>query len=379
MLNLRYLRRLILRRSWKETIRASTDYVLIVWCGIALGLALVNSFRPGTAELYNGPYSPVRVRASLFVLYGYVTVALSLPGLFVGALLSLGERLGQQSGIPRLLLRIAGAICSVALTVGLLSITMHLFVGDLISMTVAFALGSLLSLAYGAVFLVRLPESSPDRLAIRHWLVLALPALFILQFAWGVTVRASVNEPVPTTAFLRWTPGPEDLTYKHFDYELYCDMPTDQDMNSLRALGLRGQLRSAGGGCGARNANRLMVVMYRPIHEDVDLPKPKDSDLIYVQTSEGWKKLPESAATSSRCIRLSYAAPTAQESDVKTKYVEDRGLGLTGRATTLFSLVLGKPLDYRMPAFSWSNDDEKIEPSVGSLSPPSQSPPTQPQ
>ena len=146
---------------------------------------------------------------------------------------------------------------------------------------------------------------------------------------------------------------------------------TDDEMKQLRKLGLRGELRPWGGGghLGASNVRRFVVVMYHPIAEPVNLPKPKDGDVIYVQTRDGWKKLPEATDTLTRSVRLSYAPPTPQESSAMTKYFEDKGFGPIGTTPSLVLLVLGGP-DMRPTAFTWTSAEEGIDPDMGALAPP---------
>ncbi len=356
----------------KETFRASADYVLIVWWGIAVGLALLAVFRVHPKEFFGEPPSPVRLAASMFVLYAYVAIQFSGYGFVGGALLSVGAQLGQRAGMPRISLKILGAIGSCVVTLILVKRSLFMLAGDLASLTVVGFLSFVLPIMFGFHFLVGSAEpKSTARIGIRHWLVLALPVLFFAQ--WTIAqmrvrwVLNSVHDPRLELVFVKWSPGPEDLsqgfTAEHFP------RVTDHEMDLLREMGLHGHLQSQGGSGDAQPASmRAVVVMYRPIHTDVDLPKPLDGDVIYLQTPPGWRKIPDFAVTAPRNIRLSYIAPNSQHSQAVTKYFVDMGLGITPM-TTIFTGLLGKGIDARPDAFSWTSEEEKIDPAIGSLTP----------
>jgi len=361
-----------LRRYLKETFRASADYVLIVWWGIPLGLALLAVFRIHPTEFFGGPPSPVRLAASLFVLYAYVAIQLSAYGLAGGALLSVGAQLGQRAGMPRISLKILGAIGSCVVTLILVKRSLFMLAGDLVSLNVVGFLSFVLPIVFGFHFLVGSTDpKSAARIGIRHWLVLALPVLFFAQ--WTIAqmrvrwVLSSVHDPRCELVFVKWHPGPDDLS-QGFTAE-YFPRVTDHEMDLLREMGVRGQLQPWGGAGAPPGSMRAVIVMYRPIHADVDLPKPLDGDVMYLQTPNGWRKIPDFAVTAPRNIRLSYSAPNYQHSEATTKYFIDMGFGSSPTAT-IFTTVLGKTLDARADAFTWTSEEEKIDPATGSLSPP---------
>ncbi len=364
-----------LRRYLKETFRASADYVLIVWWGIPLGLALLAVFRIHPTEFFGGPPSPVRLAASLLVLYAYVAIQLSRYGFVGGALLSVGAQLGQRTGMPRISLKILGAIGSCVVTLILVKRSLFMLADDLVSLTVVGFLSLVLPIVFGFHFLVGSAEpKSAARIGIRHWLVLALPVLFFAQ--WTIAqmrvrwVLSSVHDPRCELVFVKWHPGPDDLS-QGFTAE-YFPRVTDHEMDLLREMGVRGQLQSWGGAGAPPGSMRAVIVMYRPIHTDVDLPKPLDGDVMYLQTPNGWRKIPDFAVTAPRNIRLSYSAPNYQHNQAVTKYFVDMGFGITPM-TTIFTGILGKGIDARPEAFSWTPEEEKIDPAIGSLSPPAKS------
>jgi hypothetical protein len=365
-------------RNLKETLRASADYVLIVWWGIPLALALLTVFRIHPREFFGAPPSPFRLAASVFFLYAYLAIRLSTYGFVGGAILSLGAQAGLRAGMPRISLKILGAIGSCVVTLILVKLFLLMLAGDLASLTVVGVLSFVLPIVFGFRFLV--PSSDPKSTPLigkRHWLVLALPVLLLAQSTIAEmrarSVLSSVHDPHFDLAFVKWQPGPEDLS-QGFTATDFTRL-TDHEMDLLREMGLRGHLQSwAGTGSPTGSGMRAVVVMYRPIHADVDLPKPLDGDVMYLQTPTGWRKIPDFAVTAPRSIRLSYIPPDSKHTEGATKYFVDNGFGISPTAPTIFAAVLGTGVDLRMDAFSWTAEEEKIDPSVGSVSPLAKSP-----
>jgi hypothetical protein len=366
-------------RNLKETFRAAADYALIVWWGIPLALALLAVFRIHPSQLNSAQPSPFRLAASVFFLYAYLAIRLSSYGLVGGALLSLGVQFGQRAGIPQILLKILGAIGSCVVTLILVKLFFFfMLAGNLASLTVVGILSFVLPIVFGFHFLVPSsdPKSTPP-IGKRHWLVLALPVLYLAQSTIAEmrvrSVLSSVHDPHFDLAFVKWQPGPEDLS-QGFTATGFTRL-TDHEMDLLREMGVRGRLQSwAGGGNPQGSGMRAVVVMYRPIRADVDLPKPLDGDVMFLQTPTGWRKIPDFAVTAPRSIRLSYIPPDSKHSEGATKYFIDNGFGISPTAPSIFAAVLGNGVDLRMDAFSWTAEEEKIDPSVGSLSPPAKSP-----
>jgi hypothetical protein len=367
-----------LRHNLKDTLRASADYVLIVWWGIPLALALraVFSLRP-TESLGEHP-STIRVAAALLVAYASLAIQLSIRGLAAGALLSLGAQLGQKARMPRIALKILGAIASCVVTLILVKLFYFSLVADVVSLNIVVFLSFVLPIIFGFLFLVGPAEpKQAARIGIRQWLVLALSVLFVAQLAYAHMrlrwVMSSVHDPRFDLAFVKWQPGPDDLS-EGFTATEFTRL-TDHEMDLLRELGMRGRLQSwAGAGNPTSSRMRAVVVMYRPIHADVDLPKPLDGDVMYLQTPTGWRKIPDFAVTAPRSIRLSYIPPDSKHTEGATKYFVDNGFGISPTAPTIFAAVLGTWVDLRMDGFSWTPEEEKIDPSVGSVSPPAKSP-----
>ncbi len=367
-----------MRNHLKEAFRASADYVLIVWWGIPLALALLAVFRIRPTEFFGAPPSPFRLAASMFLLYGYLAIRISMYGFVGGALVSLGAQAGQRAGMGQMSLKIAGAIGSCVVTLILVKIFFVMLAGDLASLSVVGILSFVLPIVFSFHLLVASPDSKSTRpIGKRHWLVLALPILLLAQSTIAQmrarSVLSSVHDPRFDLAFVKWQPGPEDLS-QGFSATPITRL-TDHEMDLLREMGLRGHLQSWGGaGNPPGSGVRAVVVMYRPIHADVDLPKPLDGDVMYLQTPTGWRKIPDFAVTSPRSIRLSYIPPDSQHTEGATKYFVDNGFGISPTAPTIFAAVLGRGVDLRMDAFSWTAEEEKIDPSIGSLSPPAKSP-----
>jgi hypothetical protein len=314
----------------------------------------------------------------MFLLYACLAIRLSTYGFVGGAILSLGAQAGLRTGMPRISLKILGAIGSCVVTLIVVKLFLFMLAGDLASLTVVGLLSFALPILFGFYFLVAPPDPKPaSPIRKRHWLVLALPVLLLVQSAIAEirvrSVLSSVHDPHFDLAFVKWQPGPEDLS------QGYTAAPftrlTDHEIDLLREIGVRGHLQSwGGGGNPGDGAVRTVVVMYRPIHADVDLPKPLDGDVMYLQTPTGWRKIPDFAVTAPRSIRLSYLPPDSKHTEGATKYFVDNGFGISPTAPTIFAAVLGRGVDLRMDAFSWTAEEEKIDPSVGSLSPPAKSP-----
>lgn len=314
----------------------------------------------------------------MFLLYAYVAIRLSTFGFVGGALLSLGAQFGLRAGMKRIFVKILGAIGSCVVTLILVKVSFFMLAGDLVSLTVVGILSFVLPIVFGFYFLLgpSEPKSTPP-IGRRHWLVLALPVIFFAHSTIAQmrarSVLSSVHDPRFDLAFVKWQPGPEDLS-QGFTAAPFTRL-TDHEMDMLREMGLRGHLQSWGGAGNPPNSGmRAIVIMYRPIHADVELPKPLDGDVMYLQTPTGWRKIPDFAVTAPRNIRLSYIAPNSQHSEATTKYFVDNGFGISPTATTIFTSVLGRGIDLRLDAFSWTPEEEQIDPAVGSLSPPANSP-----
>jgi hypothetical protein len=366
----------MLRRYLNEAFRASADYVLIVWWGIPLALALLAVSRIHPTEFYGEPPSPLRLAASLFLFYAYLAIRLSWYGLVGGALLSLGAQFGRRAGMRPISMKVLGAIGSCVVTLILVKLFLSMLAGDLVSLTVVGLLSFVLPIVFGFNFLVGLPEpKSGLRISARHWLAVALPVLLLAQSTVAqIRARAilsSVHDPRFDLVFVKWQPGPGDLSQGFSAAQI--TRLTDHEIDLLRESGLRGHLQPWAG-AGTQSAGmRAVVIMYRPIHADVDLPKPLDGDVMYLQTPNGWRKIPDFAVTSPRNIRLSYVAPNSQHTEAATKYFVDNGFGISPTAPTIFAAVLGKGIDLRLDAFSWTTDEEQIDPTAGLLSPPANS------
>jgi hypothetical protein len=139
-------------RNLKETLRASADYVLIVWWGIPLALALLAVFRIRPTAFFGAPPSPFRLAASMFLLYACLAIRLSTYGFVGGAILSLGAQAGLRAGMPRISLNILGAIGSCVVTLIVVKLFFSMLASDLASLTVVGLLSLALPIVFGFIF-----------------------------------------------------------------------------------------------------------------------------------------------------------------------------------------------------------------------------------
>jgi len=86
---------------------------------------------------------------------------------------------------------------------------------------------------------------------------------------------------------------------------------SNEDISSLKSLGLTGQIAYAGssGVVGVDNSKdkpaRVLIVMHHQLKESVELKQPDGVDVIYIQNENGWKMYPSNAPTLERTIHLS--------------------------------------------------------------------------
>lgn len=182
---------------------------------------------------------------------------------------------------------------------------------------------------YGVWLLPRLfkPDARP-RLHI-HFAVLAL----FLPFVPSVILHAA-NPRLPGPAFgfarsevvhhspvifARWSPGTGPLAVEPFDMHSppprgglipepdygrgYVDL-TDEEKEHLRSAGITGGVKVLGNS-NVANAGRLVIILSQQIEAPFQFLTPAEgSDVIYIQTPDGWRKLPLDAGESKSLIRF---------------------------------------------------------------------------
>jgi len=175
---------------------------------------------------------------------------------------------------------------------------------------------------YGVWLLPRqLQASTTPRLHI-HWVILALllpPVPRLILHAEDPNFRGSIfslrhSEPLRfgEVIFARWTPGTDSLTVEPFDMHLphpdgapsgYTNL-NDDEIQQLRAAGIKGHIKVLGMSA-VINAGRLTLILSRQIDAPFQFLAPAEgSDVIYLQGSDGWRKIPPDTGESKCVVRL---------------------------------------------------------------------------
>lgn len=124
---------------------------------------------------------------------------------------------------------------------------------------------------------------------------------------------------------VKWQPGSGGLRA----IEVLGHSLTSTEIERLKALGLRGAVAFAGSGIygsGPAGTNEgrphasVLIVLQRPVKETVNLAQPDRTDVIYLQTDEGWRMFPADAKTLPRKIQL---YPDPRDPEFATLYMVD--------------------------------------------------------
>jgi hypothetical protein len=271
--------------TWRlvlQCVQAATEYVLLVVWGPA---ALLGLF-----EALGGRGHKPLVWA----------MAETRNYLLCGALLYLAALALQRIGLRLLLIRIFGGITAPALAllagVHNFHYLWYLEPYPLLFPLIFLAIVIFNALAFGTLFLPRLfAASATPRLHI-HWAVVALMVPFVL-----------------------WTPSTAPLTIEPFAmplppsgrFPLVPDTPsappqnlTVQETQRLRSAGITGHIQVSGMSS-LTNTGRIVLIMSRQLDAPFQFFAPvENADVIYLQTSAGWQKLPPDAAESKSLVRL---------------------------------------------------------------------------
>jgi hypothetical protein len=124
---------------------------------------------------------------------------------------------------------------------------------------------------------------------------------------------------------VRWKPGSNPLSNPSI---LGMEL-TNADLERLKSIGLTGQVELEGGGTfGDGKYAKAIIVIREPLKEPTTLPQPDGTEVIYVQSPQGWKMYPANAKTLRRNIQLS---PDKQQPEHATVYfVENSDGSLAG-------------------------------------------------
>ncbi len=297
-----------------QALAAGAEYSLLAaWAGLA-GLAALLFFGWQTARMavfYTLMLNPA------FVLVG--------AGLFAAGVLL------RRARCPLWLIRALGGVAAAGLAYALVRRDLYYLVVNARPSVfffwlwyftpVAFALGiAVLGFLFGTWRLPRHVQLEPRaHLRLLHLpiLLLALVQLPVLVLPARVTSRVP---PSPQIVVVKWTPGPEPLTVEAFDMHLepprgglipepqttggYLNL-RDDEVQRLRAAGITGRLKVWGAMGAVNSSGRAVVIMSHQLDAPFQFFGPAErTGVIYLQTPQGWRKLPPDAGDSDRPFRL---------------------------------------------------------------------------
>lgn len=304
--------------AWRLTVQAvqaATEYVLVVVWGSAAIFASLFA---------HGPHAHDR-----FYLTLIWALRATRPFLLCGALLFVGALGMHRAGFRLGSIRIAGGILSpvFAVAVGHRSLPrLWLYQPGYGLLVVEIFLSEFIlwAVGYGILLLPRhFKSGAMPRLHI-HWAVVALllpPVPLLILRAVNPYFRAPIfsirrSEPLRfgEVVFARWTPGTDALTVEPFDMHLpqsgtpqtpngYTNL-NEEEVQRLRLAGVSGHIKVLGMAA-LINAGRLTLILSQQIDAQFQFLTPAEgSDIIYLQTSHGWRKIPPEAGESKCVVRL---------------------------------------------------------------------------
>jgi hypothetical protein len=305
-----------------QAFQAAAEYVLVALWGTAALFTLL---------LGHGPHSLER-RTSNIIWAVSETDAF----LLCGAILFFVFRALHRAGTSVLVLRILGALSAPALAVligrrsffNVVNQSGYYFLGPLIFLAILVLCAGL----YGALLLPRQFKSAAVPSLHIHFAVLAL---FIPYVPLLILHAANPQRPFPSLAaqstpaphygqviFARWTPGSQPLTVEAFDTHPAAE-PTpgfvlfpkpevhsadinlnEQEAQTLRSTGLTGSIKVTGS-APLSNSGRLIIILSQQISEPFQFATPaENAHVIYLQTANGWRKLPPEAGEAKLSVRM---------------------------------------------------------------------------
>jgi hypothetical protein len=340
------------RKLHRGAFRAALAYVLFVMGGTALLITLRialggNWYFDSRAYIHPGFRAAILSGVNIF-LTRLVTPAV-LIWLFVGALLYVGALiltgLIKNNIVPGLVLGVISMIVSGWTMIRVPPAVWPSLPALYFMMFIAGLLGG----AFG-VFLpwrVRSEAFQTSPLGWGHRIVGGVwVAALVSLYGYAAWVRV-LGDPTLELNFFKWSPaegeirevpvGPYDTTFPQL---------RESEIEELRAAGLTGTLMFNGNNYsyGSVSRVRVVIVMSRGLHETVELRKPKNGDILYMQMEEGWKAFPPSARTVSRTLCLSYTEANVHQSLPSTNITADMGMGHPNAA-------------YGIGAFSWKTEE----------------------
>ena len=302
--------------TWRlplQCLQAATEYVLLVVWGPAAFLGLFEAL---------GRHGHKTLLWAMMETRNY---------LLCGALMYLAALALQRMGAPLFLIRIFGGIAApaLALLAGFhnFSYLWYLQPYPLFFPLIFLAIVIFNAIAFGALFLPRLfAASATPRLHI-HWAVVALlvpvvPSLILHALNPAVPIVHSGKPAVRLSGeviFALWTPSAAPLTIDSFPMPLppsgrfpfVPDTPsapplnlTAQEAQRLRSAGITGHIQVSGMSA-LTNTGRIVLIMSRQLDAPFQCFAPvENADVVYLQTSAGWQKLPPETPDSKIPVRL---------------------------------------------------------------------------
>jgi hypothetical protein len=190
-------------------------------------------------------------------------------------------------------------------------------------------------------------------------LFLSIPPIPILIYR-GVSgyprqiTGATTEQPTFEIIYARWMRGSAPLTVEPFDMHLppprggLVPEPhrpavvwnlSEQEIDRLQGAGATGQVKVIGGATSSNHVGRLVLIMSQPLDAPFAFFGPGSSDVIYLQTSSGWRKLPPDADESTTRVRVY----TADQKPLVTGIEIDRGDAHLYRDETRYRWSIDEP------------------------------------
>ena len=334
-----------------KAIQAATECVLVIIWGSAavFGAAVIGGAH--AQERFSATLLWVVANSTLFLMLGAVLFFVASGARRIATPLPIIRILGLL-GVP-----VAAYFTTRPSLFFFLNQPGYFFLGPLMFLAIFIAL----SAGYGVWLLPRLVKADhPARLHV-HWviLLLSIPPIPMLIYS-GVSgdprqiTGATTEKPTFEIIYARWTPGSAPLTVEPFDMHLQPprgglvpepDRPavvwnlSEQEIDRLRGARATGQVKVIGGATSSNHVGRLVLIMSQPLDAPFAFLGPGSSDVIYLQTDSGWRKLPPDADESTTRVRL-YAAG---QKPFVTGIEIDRGDGHPYRDETRFRWLIDEP------------------------------------
>jgi hypothetical protein len=302
--------------TWRlalHCVQAATEYVLLVVWGPAALLGLFEAL---------GGHGHKSLVWAMAETRNY---------LLCGALLYLAVLALQRIGSPLFLIRVFGGIAAppLALLAGVHNFH-YLWYREpypLLFPLIFLAIVFFDALAFGTLFLPRLFKAGATPRLHIHWAVVALlvpfvPSSILHAVSPEVRIFTSGKPAVRLSGeviFALWTPSAAPLTIDSFPaplppsgrFPFVPDTPsappqnlTAQEAQRLRSAGITGHIQVAGMSA-LTNTGRIVLIMSRQLDASFQCFAPvENTDVIYLQRSAGWQKLPPETAESNFLVRL---------------------------------------------------------------------------